>query len=73
MNGLLAALGVMLFALGAVVFALRAFGRRRATARRREALLKATRLVVDFEHTPVRGPSRDRSQHGKARRRARRS
>lgn len=37
-----------------------------------EARLKALTLVDYFEHTPVRGPSRDRQLSGKARREQRR-
>jgi hypothetical protein len=37
-----------------------------------EARVKAMKLVIDFEHTPVRGASRDRTLSGKARRQARR-
>ena len=53
----------------------RSKARRRAREQQRmhEAYVKATKLVIDFEHTPVRGASRDRSQRGKARRAARRS
>lgn len=49
--------------------------RRRERARQAyiaDARLAAMKLVVDFEHTPVRGASRDRSLSGKARRQARR-
>lgn len=68
--GVLAA-AVMLTAYGAL---LHVRGRRRRAHARRmhEARVKATALVIGFEHTPVRGPSRDRSRPGKARRQARR-
>jgi hypothetical protein len=45
---------------------------RRQRERIARARLQATKLVIDFEHTPVRGASRDRSVPGKARRQARR-
>lgn len=55
------------------VLRLRETRREIAHARRmHEAHVKAMKLVVDFEHTPVRGASRDRQLTGKARRRARR-
>jgi uncharacterized membrane protein YccC len=67
--------------LGAVVVAaltywllrVQAVRNARAQAQRmHEARVKAMKLVIDFEHTPVRGASRDRTLSGKARRQARR-